>query len=342
MAAALAVAAGILAEQANARSMVAAGKTSYPPKRAKLQHFKHPKLKDGVLTILGTKASDTIVLRLQEGNPGVLQVDVGGDGSADFSFDRNKIAAIAVDAREGDDIVRIDETNGAFTDVIPTTIDGGPGNDTIAGGKGIETLIGGDGNDSIDGNGGNDVEFLGAGDDVSVWDPGDGSDTVEGQDGTDTLLFNGAGGADTVDISANGNRLKFFRNPGNITMDTAGVERVVFNALGGADVVTINDLSGTDVDSVNVDLAGSLAGTTGDGQADHVVVNATNGNDAIDVSGDTSEVKVGGLAATISVLHTDGANDRLDVNTLDGFNTLTTAGLAAGSIQLFFDGVLIP
>ena len=30
-------------------------------------------------------------------------------------------------------------------------------------------------------------------------------------------------------------------------MDTAGVERVDFNALGGADMVTVSDLTGTDV-----------------------------------------------------------------------------------------------
>ena len=124
---------------------------------------------------------------------------------------------------------------------------------------------------------------MGAGDDTFVWDPGDGSDVVEGQDGADTMLFNGADGAEQVDLSANGNRLRFFRTQGNITMDTAGVERVDFNALGGADLVTVNDLSGTDVSDVNLDLAGTLGGATGDGQADRVVVNATDGDDTINV-----------------------------------------------------------
>ena len=59
-------------------------------------------------------------------------------------------------------------------------------------------------------------------------------------------------------------------------MDTAGVERVDFNALGGADLVTVNDLTGTDVSDVNVDLAGALGGATGDNAADRVVLNATN------------------------------------------------------------------
>jgi hypothetical protein len=85
-----------------------------------------------------------------------------------------------------------------------------------------------------------DTAFMGLGDDTFVWDPGDGSDVVEGQLGTDTLLFNGAGGAEQVDVSANGSRVRFFRNPANITMDTDNVKRFVFNALGGADEVTLN------------------------------------------------------------------------------------------------------
>jgi Ca2+-binding RTX toxin-like protein len=332
-------AAGIAAERGNAATADKGARASYPPSQAKVQR---PKIKRGVLTIKGTKASDKLTLRLQAGQPDILQVDVGDDGSPDFSFQRSLVAKIAVNARSGDDAVRIDESNGSFTDTIPTTIDGGRGNDTIAGGKGVETLLGGYGNDSIDGNGGNDLALLGAGDDTFVWDPGDGSDIVEGQTGADTMVFNGANVSEQVELSANGRRLKFFRTQGNITMDTAGVERVDFNALGGADLVTVNDLTGTDVSSLNVDLAGTPGGATGDRAADHVVVNATNGNDTIDVSGDANVVKVSGLAPTIKILHPEVANDRLDVNTLAGRDTVGFVGLAAGAIQHFVDGALIP
>src|SRR5439155_2234641 len=161
--AAVAGAAGIAAAPGNAAPVRHAAKAS---QAHKADRFKHPKLRHGVLTIEGTEASDKIALRLQAGDPGVLQVDVGDDGSADFSFERARVTSIAIDATGGDDNVRTDDSNGAFTDTMPTTIDGGPGNDTIAGGKGAETLIGGDGNDTIDGNGGNDRAFLGAGDDT--------------------------------------------------------------------------------------------------------------------------------------------------------------------------------
>ena len=304
--------------------------------------IRHPKLKDGLLTIEGSKRNDRLTLRLEAGDAGVLQLDVGDDGSADYDFARLDVARIQLAAGDGDDLVRIDESNGVFGD-IPTTIDGGAGADSLAGGSGAELLLGGDGNDSIDGNRGNDVAFMGAGDDTFVWDPGDGSDVVEGQDGADTMLFNGAGGPEQVDLSANGNRLRFFRTQGTITMDTRSVERVDFNALGGADTVTVNDLTGTDVTSVNVDLAGAIGGNAGDGSADRVVVNGTNGNDTIDVSGDAGGVKVSGLAATIGVLHSEGASDRLEINTLAGaVDTVALGGLAPGAVQLTVDGALVP
>jgi hypothetical protein len=93
---------------------------------------------------------------------------------------------------------------------------------------------------------------------------------------------------------------------------------------------------------VNVDLAGALGGAAGDGQADQVVVNATNGDDAIDVSGDASEVKVSGLAPTVAIFHPEVRNDRLEINTLAGTDTVDSGGLAAGAIQLFVDGVRVP
>jgi hypothetical protein len=300
----------------------------------------HPKLIHGLLTVTGSDADDVIALRLRAGDPDVLEVDVGDDRSAEFSFRRDKISSLAVDGGGGNDRIRIDDGNGAFTTVIPTTIDGGAGNDTLLGGAGAETLLGGDGNDAIDGNGGNDSAQLGAGDDTFIWDPGDGSDSIEGQAGTDTMLFNGASGPEQVTLSANGSRLKFFRVQGNVTMDTAGVELVDFNALGGADTVTVNDLTGTDVSSVDVDLAGAPGGTRGDGQPDRVVVNATNGNDAVTVTGDAGGVKESGLAAGVKILHAEAANDRLEINTLSGRDTVDSGGLAAGAIQLFVNGLI--
>jgi Ca2+-binding RTX toxin-like protein len=331
VAAVIAGAGGIVAGQGNAA----------PPNRADGPRTntgpEHAKLKHDLLKVKGTRANDAIALRLKAGDPGTLQVDFGDDGSADFSFARNKIAKIAVDARGGNDRVRIDDSNGAFTDAIPTAIDGGDGNDTIAGGKGDELLLGGDGTDSIDGNGGNDLALLGAGDDTFVWDPGDGSDTVEGQVGTDTMLFNGANVAERVGLSANGNRLEFVRDPGRVTMDTAGVERVDFNALGGADLVSVGDLSGTDVSDVNLDLAGTLGGATGDGQADSVTVDGTNGNDTINVSGDASGVAVSGLAALVAIRHQE-PTDGLAVNGLGGNDAISAAALAAQAITLTLDG----
>ena len=283
-----------------------------------------------------------------DGTNGNDAINVSGDASAVAVAGLS--AWVAIQQQEPNDELDVNglagndaiDASGLAAGVVGLSLDGGAGDDTIAGGKGVETLRGGDGNDTIDGNGGNDLAFLGAGDDSFVWDPGDGSDTVEGQDGTDTMIFNGAGGPEQIDLSANGNRLKLFRTQGNVTMDTAGVELVDVNALGGADLVTVNDLTDTDVENVTVDLAGTLGGATGDGQADRVVVNGTNGDDTIRVFGDATEVVAKGLDPTIAILHPEAANDRLEINTLAGSDTVDSAGLAAGAIQLFVDGLLVP
>ena len=74
--------------------------------------FKEPKVKlrDGRLEIEGKKAEDDrIALFLKPGDPGTLQVDVDGNGTADESFPRAEITSISVDTGRGDDIVRIDD-----------------------------------------------------------------------------------------------------------------------------------------------------------------------------------------------------------------------------------------
>ena len=53
--------------------------------------------------------------------------------------------------------------------------------------------------------------------------------------------------------------MRFTRDVANITMDLNDVETIDFNARGGADTITVNDLAGTDVTEVNLDLAASPA-----------------------------------------------------------------------------------
>ena len=120
---------------------IAGGAASQP----KNGHSTVAGLVNGVLKVEGTNASDRIAVGLQAGQLGVIQVDVGDDGSADFSFERRAIATIVVDAGNGDDSVRIDESNGDFSDTIPTTIEGGNGTDRLLGGHGDYTLFGGSG-----------------------------------------------------------------------------------------------------------------------------------------------------------------------------------------------------
>ena len=242
---------------------------------------------------------------------------------------------LAINGLAGNDSI---SAAGLAAGTIGLTLDGGAGDDTLAGGQGVETLVGGDGNDRIDGNKGNDLALMGAGDDTFVWDPGDGSDTVEGQDGNDTMLFNGAAAAEHVDLSANGNRLRFFRDAGNITMDTAGVEQVDFNALGGADVVSVHNLTGTDVKRVNVDESSPAGSGTGDGQADQVIVDGTNNADNITVAGSNGATRVGGLAATVTISGAEPANDTLSINALDGNDHVSAFGLAASAGKLTIDG----
>jgi hypothetical protein len=296
-------------------------------------------VQDGTLEVNGGNHDDVLALRLKAGNPNRIQVDVGDDSSADFSFARKELSAIDVRMAGGDDSVRVDDANGAFTDSIPTRIGGGDGDDALNGGLGAETFSGGDGSDRIAGAKGNDTASLGAGSDTFRWDPGDGSDDIDGQAGRDAMLFNGAGVDETVTLSAAGKRLVFLRSPASITMDTTEVETVDFNALGGADTITVNNLKGTDVTETNLDLAGTLGGATADGAVDNVIVNATDGDDEIHIDGNGAGADVTGLATAVSLTHAD-PTDKLSVNTLLGTDNVLTNGVA-GVLQVLVDGVAV-
>ncbi len=240
----------------------------------------------GTLLVSGTPSADRIALRLSRSHPNRLQVDIGDNGSADRSFTLGSFARIEVEAGGGNDRIRLDTSHGAFTSSRPTRVHGGAGNDTLIGGSGNETFFGGTGNDVVDGNGGTDSVSLGAGNDTAVWDPGDGSDVVRGGGGSDTLVFNGSNADEELAATADATRVRFTRDVGNVAMTLSEIERLDVNALGGNDELTVNDLAGTGLTRVNVDLAVALGGTTADGAADTVAIVGTAGDDTIAATAD--------------------------------------------------------
>ena len=222
--------------------------------------------------------------------------------------------------------------------VIKLTIDGGAGEDDLLGSQSADVFLAGGEGDFIFGDNGNDVAFMGAGDDVFQWNPGDGNDTLEGQDGTDEMLFFGSNVSENVDIVANGGRVLFVRDVANVTMDLDDVEDIDFRALGGADDVAVGDLSGTDVEPVDLDMRGPNGG--GDGAADTVTVNGTQGNDVFGAAGDAGGVSVFGLKADVSIFFQEQANDRLTLNGLGGEDNIDATSLEADGIQLTQNGGL--
>ena len=273
-------------------------------------------------------------------------VGVSGTGAAD-----SIVATDAGGATLVSGLPAAVQVHGADAGLDQLQINGGAGNDTIDasavsasgmslalnGGDGDDTLYGGAGNDTVSGGRGNDVAHLGAGNDSFSWNPGEGSDTVEGDAGTDSLLFNGSNASEKMDLSADGDHMRLFRDVANITMDLHQVEQVNVNTLGGSDTITVNDLSGSGVDQVHLDLAGTLGGSTGDGNTDVINLLGTSGSDHIKLSMHDGALVIDGLSAQVVVGHFE-AGDQVHLFGLGGDDVIDASGLGADGPALFFDG----
>ncbi|QPF85072.1 VCBS repeat-containing protein [Bradyrhizobium genosp. L] len=250
----------------------------------------------GILSILGDTLNNPIII----GRDAAGNIIVNG-GAVPITGDVATVAntsLIQASGGDGSDNISLDETNGA----MPAT--------AFIGGRGDDTLTGGSGNDTF------------------AWNPGDGSDTIDGRGGSDTLNFNGANVNEQIAISANGSHALLTRDVASIAMDLNGVETIALRTLGGADTITVNDLTGTNVSKVAVDL--QAAGGGGDGAADIVVVNGTAGNDAISVIQSGTQVIVNGLAAQTTVDGMEAGSDTVQINGQGGTDTVTFDGSDAG------------
>ena len=229
------------------------------------------------VTVNGTAGRDSISVATIGASVVVnglsAQVTIAGTEGANDS--------LVVSRGAGDDTINASALNAGQ---VKLTINGGAGDDIITASKGDDVVIGGQGSDKA---------LLGAGNDTFVWNPGNGSDMVDGQAGNDTLQSKGANVAENIDISANAGHARLVRDIATITMDLDNVETINVQALGGADKITVNDLTGTDVNKVNIDLGGSSGG--GDGSDDTIVINATSGDDVITVTNNNDVITVSGL-----------------------------------------------
>ncbi|HEV2748237.1 MAG TPA: calcium-binding protein [Allosphingosinicella sp.] len=270
-----------------------------------------------------------------------------GDGQADqvrvFGTSGDDVAAVAL---AGDTImvgelaaeIRIDHADAALDRLV---LSGGAGADVLdagglaagrialelLGGTGDDVLIGSDGADTVFGGAGSDLALLGAGDDVFIWNPGDGSDTIEGQSGFDMVDFNGSGADEDIGLSANGTRVRFVRDVAGVALDLADIESIGIDALGGLDTIAVNDLAGTGLGRVDIDLAAVLGGSAGDNQLDTIVIRGTEGADAISIANVGGVIRITGLSAEIRISHFD-AQDRIVIMGLGDDDVIDASGLS--------------
>jgi len=172
-------------------------------------------VRNGQLQIIGTNGRDIVEVTLVSSNGGSHCGSNGGSsskisvktqfnlscrgGAKTYTFDASTITSIRILGCGCDDDLKVSSNI-----KIPTTIDGGAGNDRIWGGGGNDTIVdlsgnnqiwGGNGNDVITTGSGNDNIDAGAGNDIVY--AGAGNDCVLGGDGNDIIV--GGAGNDTID-----------------------------------------------------------------------------------------------------------------------------------------------
>lgn len=272
----------------------------------------------------GTPADDTIAITANG-----AEVTTAAPAAARFD---TAVESLVVSGFGGADSI---SAVGNLAALTALTLDGGDDADTVRGGNGADLLLGGKGDDLVDGNQGADQAFLGNGEDRFQWDPGDGSDAVEGEAGKDALDFFGSNIGEEMQASADGKRVRFTRTIGNIVMDFDGIEGLRVRSFGGSDLISVDDLRGTDLGEVDVDLAAGMGG--GDGAADTVIAKGGDRKDKVQVSRADGQVLVSGLAAQLRIGGSEPASDTLRVQTLAGNDDVSVAADVASLIATVVD-----
>lgn len=171
-----------------------------------------PELVDGLLTVNGTSAADTIAVA-NVTQSGVAKVRVIVNGNAKF-YNSSEVERIEIYCGLGNDVVGAGSNINTyiFGDEGDDTLVAGSGRDTLSGGAGKNSLYGGEGDDRLNGSGGRDALF-GEGGDDRLYGNG-GVDTLDGGGNVDRLF---GGDDDDVLIGGSSND-KLYGDAGNDTL----------------------------------------------------------------------------------------------------------------------------
>ncbi len=122
-------------------------------------------------------------------------------------------------------------------------------------------------------------------------------------------------------------------------MDMDDVEHLQIRAGGGADNIVINDLTGTDVTEIVVDLAAVPGGVTPDTKVDFVTIGGTAANDQIKIASVGNQIVTTGLPDLVALIH-GAKSDILTINGLGGDDFIDASLLLPGKISLQMAGGL--
>jgi Ca2+-binding RTX toxin-like protein len=312
-------------------------------------------LANGVLTITGSTGNDSLYVSYQvAGN--LVNVN---DGFTTKPFNGLAVKKIVVIGNAGNDSLWLSDNLGS----IPSSIDGGAGddrlyspagndtlvagagNDVINAGNGNDKLDGGDGNDTLNGGNGNDTIDAGAGNDSlnghggnDSLDGGLGADDMHGNEGTDVVTYASRTVAITVDITENSTELADDGASGEKDFVRADVENLQGGSGNDKFTGTVHTLTTAGLTKNNQFFGNggndTLIGLDGndklDGGAGNDSIDGGVGNDTL-IAGLGTDNVIGGAGTDLADYSARTENLKLD---LDG---LADDGAAGENDKLFAD-----
>ncbi|MEH6515891.1 MAG: matrixin family metalloprotease [Halioglobus sp.] len=217
---------------------------------------------------------------------------------------------------------------------------GDAGNDRLEGGTAGDTLDGGADDDIIDGGLGADnlAGGAGTGSDTFIWNIGDGQDApIDGGGGNDLLRTIGVNGQALVaEVTKAASGTGFDVAVGGVTLSASQVEQLNITGRDRSDTVTINNLDGSVLQRVDIELGS-------DSLLDTVAINTSGTDDRVDIATTSVTVPLKGLVdatqiavvgdVTVNIFDAGPATggDTFTVNTFAGADEVNVKGALEGT-----------